>query len=265
MGISYQILYLRDTWTLHDLERSSICPMEIADGEPSISIIDSDDFRNETLNGGGTARHCNWMFLQKENRLARNDRREANDNEPMVGRRDMSRTLTERASEMQVVTPYRTIQRGEPPIRTETPTSSSGTAIQRKRNVTHTLVRVDENGDRRDIAQQKIPAYNGFQTSLKMSQGKSKAYFHMSYNQPPNKSVVNDVMHKLSVIITAKNMPFAFLAGGRPVYIIISTLKAENITKYQNIVPFLGPFHTQCVMMNAIYKRYKIVGWKTYL
>ena len=160
---------------------------------------------------------------------------------------------------MQVVTPYRTIRRGEPPIRPETPTSSSGTAIQR-RNVIHTLVPVDENGDRPDIAQQKIPTYNGFQASLRMSQGKCKAYFHMSYNQPPNKSVVNDVLHKLSVIITAKNMPFAFLAGDLPVYIIISTLKAENPTKYQNIVHFLGPFQTQCVMMNAIYKRYKNSG-----
>jgi len=27
--------------------------------------------------------------------------------------------------------------------------------------------------------------------------------------------------------------------------------------KYHNIVPFLGPFHTQCSMMSAIYKRYK--------
>ena len=34
-------------------------------------------------------------------------------------------------------------------------------------------------------------------------------------------------------------------------------LKAANPNKYCDIVPFLGPFHTQYVMMNAIYKRYK--------
>ena len=36
-------------------------------------------------------------------------------------------------------------------------------------------------------------------------------------------------------------------------YILITLLKAENPTKYSEIIPFLGPFHTQC----AIYKRYK--------
>ncbi|KAJ3603232.1 hypothetical protein NHX12_030974 [Muraenolepis orangiensis] len=86
---------------------------------------------------------------------------------------------------------------------------------------------------------------------------KSKAYFHTSYNQPPNKSVVNDVMDKLSTIIATKRMPFAFLVGDHPVYVLITLLKAENPNKYRDIVPFLGPFHTQCVRMSAIYKRYK--------
>ena len=40
-------------------------------------------------------------------------------------------------------------------------------------------------------------------------------------------------------------------------YVLITLLKAENPDKYHDIVPFLGPFHTQCVMMSAIYKRYK--------
>ena len=31
----------------------------------------------------------------------------------------------------------------------------------------------------------------------------------------------------------------------------------ENPNKYSDIVPFLGPFHTQCVTMNTMYKRYK--------
>ncbi|KAL8606602.1 hypothetical protein ACOMHN_009487 [Nucella lapillus] len=64
-------------------------------------------------------------------------------------------------------------------------------------------------------------------------------------------------MDKLSTIITTKRMPFAFLVGDHPVYVLITLLKAENPNKYRDIVPFLGPFHTQCVMMSAIYKRYK--------
>ena len=70
MGISYQnVLLLRDLWAMHDLERCSICPDEITEGEPSISIIDNDDFTNDTLTGGGTAHRCNWMFLQRIERL----------------------------------------------------------------------------------------------------------------------------------------------------------------------------------------------------
>ena len=38
-------------------------------------------------------------------------------------------------------------------------------------------------------------------------------------------------------------MPFAFLA--------------ENPNKYRDVVTVLGPCHTQCVMVNAIYKHYK--------
>ena len=78
----------------------------------------------------------------------------------------------------------------------------------------------------------------------------------MSYNQPPNKSVVDD-MEKLSTIIITKHMPFAFLVGDLPVYVLITLLKAENSSKYCDIVPFLGPFHTRCAMMSAICKRNK--------
>ena len=67
---------------------------------------------------------------------------------------------------------------------------------------------------------------------------------------------MND-MDKLSYTITTKRMPFAFLVGDHPVYVIITLLKAKNPKKYCDIVPFLGPFHTQCAMMSAIYKHYK--------
>ena len=66
MGISHlNIVFLRDVWTMHDLERCSVCPDEIAEGEPSISIIDNDDNLNDTLIGGGIAHHCSCMFLQR--------------------------------------------------------------------------------------------------------------------------------------------------------------------------------------------------------
>jgi len=68
---------------------------------------------------------------------------------------------------------------------------------------------------------------------------------------------MDDVMNKLTNIITVKHMPFSFLVGDLPVYVLVTLLKAENSVKYHNIVPFLGPLHTQCSMMSAIYKRYK--------
>jgi len=65
MGISYpNVLFLYDNWTMHDLEQCSVCSDEINEGEPSISITGNHDFSNDTLTGGGTAHHCNWMFLQ---------------------------------------------------------------------------------------------------------------------------------------------------------------------------------------------------------
>ena len=83
-----------------------------------------------------------------------------------------------------------------------------------------------------------------------MEQGKSIDCFHMSYNQPPNKSVVNDIMNKLSV----NHKPFAFLVGDHPLCVLVTLLKAENPVKYHNIVPLIGPVYTQCSMISAIYK-----------
>jgi len=55
MGISYtNVLLLGDIWTMHDLERCSLCPDEITEGEPSINKIDNYDFLKDTLTGGGT-------------------------------------------------------------------------------------------------------------------------------------------------------------------------------------------------------------------
>ena len=70
MGISYpNVILLHDFWTMHDLERCSVYLDETAEGEPpSINIIENDDFLNDTLTGG-TAHRCNWMFMQRLERL----------------------------------------------------------------------------------------------------------------------------------------------------------------------------------------------------
>jgi len=50
---------------MHDLEQCSVCSDEINEEKPSISIIDNDDFSNETLTGGGTAHRYNWMLYYR--------------------------------------------------------------------------------------------------------------------------------------------------------------------------------------------------------
>jgi len=130
---------------------------------------------------------------------------------------------------MQTVTPYKTVKHGEPPIHPEPAIFSASTEAQQKRSIIHVLACVNTNGDHPDVAEQTVPSYNSFHAGLSSEQEKSKAYFHMSYNQPPSKSVVNDIMYKLTTIIATKRMPFAFLVGDLPVYVLITLLKAASI------------------------------------
>ena len=64
MRISYSNeLLLHDVWTKYDLKRCSMCPDEIAEEKPSISIIDNNDFLNDTFTGRGATPNFNWMIL----------------------------------------------------------------------------------------------------------------------------------------------------------------------------------------------------------
>ena len=61
-----------------------------------------------------------------------------------------------------------------------------------------------------------------------MQQGKIEAYFNMSYNQPPNKSVVNDVMHTLSVIITEEHAVYILSRRSYSIHHYIHTEGRES-------------------------------------
>ena len=146
----------------------------------------------------------------------------------------VSQLLSEKASEMQTVIPYKTTKRGEPPIHSEPTTFSSSTDPQCKRSIIHVLAHADRNDDHPAVTELTIPSCSGFHASLNVEHGKSKAYFHMSYNQSPIKSVIklNDIMNKFTNIITVKHMPFAFLVGDLPVHVLVTLLKAENSVRY---------------------------------
>ena len=67
-------------------------------------------------------------------------------------------------------------------------------------------------------------------------------------------------MLKINKAILRKGMPFAVVVGDQPVYTLLVEIKNEHPQEYENIIPFLGPFHTQVCMIYAIYKRYKGSG-----
>ena len=89
----------------------------------------------------------------------------------------------------------------------------------------HALTRANVKGDRPDATEQSIPSYIRFHAGLNMEQAKSKACFHMSNSQPPNKSVVNDTMDMSTITIASKRMHLAFLVGDHLVNVLITLLK----------------------------------------
>ena len=98
----------------------------------------------------------------------------------------VSQLLSEKASEMRTVIPYKTIKLGESPIHSETTTFSSSTDPQHKRSIIHVLARADRNGDRPAVTEQTIPSYSGFHASLNVGHEKSHISICLIINHPIN-------------------------------------------------------------------------------
>ena len=108
-------------------------------------------------------------------------------------------------------------------------------------------------GERPAAVDQKVPGFAGLQALISAPIERSKAYYFMTYPEPPKKPVLNDVMLKVKKSIQTKRMPFAVVVGDQPVYTL---LENEHPQEYEKPIPFLGPFHTQGCMIYAIYKRH---------
>ena len=63
-------------------------------------------------------------------------------------------------------------------------------------------------------------------------------------------------MMRLIGVMAEKNILFMQLVGDQPVYTLIVQLRNENFDKFKNIIPVLGPFHTQCSFITVINKRF---------
>ena len=62
-------------------------------------------------------------------------------------------------------------------------------------------------------------------------------------------------MCRVATVAKTKTVPFILLVGDQPVYTLIVQLKYGNQKLFDRILPFLGPFHTQCSFISAINKR----------
>ena len=172
----------------------------------------------------------------------------------------LSSTLKEVATGMLIHDGYTTYKRGEPPVSEKVQSALADIELQRKRNAIHTLVRVNDAGERPAPNDQKVPSFAGLQALISPPVEKCKAYYFMTYPEPPKKPVLNDIMLKVKQAMEKKRMLFAVVVGDQPVYSLLVEIKSEHPQKYNNIIPFLGPFHTQCCMIYAIYKRYRGSG-----
>ena len=224
-----------------------------------MQIVDNDDFRIDTLTGNAAGAHrTNVMFVQPVNY-------EEKSLDPVPGdtkKKEVTSQLRQKCAELTQVRQYRCPlgSKSEPPLRHRTGPIVNGTDPQRARSVIHALSRADNGGMRPAPHEQMVPAYSGAQSCRHPPINKSKPYYHTTYNEPPSKSVVFDIMLKLVEAMRQKNIPFSFLVGDLPTYKTILQLKAENLERFIDIIPILGAFHQQMSFIYALYKRFKGSG-----
>ena len=257
MGIasSYKdVHYLYDSWALNDLSKNKICPSELAEGVPSTTVLDNDDWLTEDITGETTSvNRTNMMYVQpekwenkKEGEIALN-----------IQRKNIKKELDDISAQEHAIRNYFNKNRGEPGAYSDINIIPGTTASIRSKMIAHTLVRSSGTNDSTDInpEEQDIPSFTGFMNSIVPPDEKSKAYYFLSLPKAPSKAVVYTCLEKAAAAATEKNMPFIQVVGGQPVYTFIVELKCENPEKFKLILPVLGSFHIQMSFMSAIYKR----------
>ena len=92
----------------------------------------------------------------------------------------------------------------------------------------HELARPQEDRSRPKPEEQTVPGFSGFHANMSEPVEKSCAIYHVTYPNPPSKTILYDVMCKLIKSIAEKKMPFAVIVGDQPVYVLMLELKSEN-------------------------------------
>ena len=86
-----------------------------------MAIVDNDDFKSDTLTGADQAHRTYVMYVQPES--FNFEPLESHETRPVPSAKlasSLSASVKALGSEMQKIVPYKTIKRGEPPIRTKT-------------------------------------------------------------------------------------------------------------------------------------------------
>ena len=123
---------------------------------------------------------------------------------------------------------YKTAKRGNPVPHPEFNTDHNTSNIQRRRSFIHALIRVPVSGEELCPSEQKVGAYSGFRANIYDSSPKGKAYYYMTHSQPPNKTVVHEMMCRSFAAAYKKDMAFIQLLGDQPVYALILEIYVNN-------------------------------------
>jgi hypothetical protein len=242
-----------------DAKASTTCPQEIAYGRPAIVVVDNDDFKIDSLTGNTTGAHwTNVMFMQPEKYEEKPEKSDTKHTKKKV----ISEQLSQMCAELTHVHQHKCPagNKSEPLACPVIDTPVNGASRQRAHSVIHAMSRGDNDGTRPSPHEQHIPASSGAQSCHHPLGHKSNPYYHTTYNEPPSKSVMHDIMVKLVKAMCEKNIPFSFLVGDMPTYKTIVQLKVKNSELFRDIIPILGTFHQQMSYIYAIYKRFNGSG-----
>lgn len=114
--------------------------------------------------------------------------------------------------------------------------STSDISTQRIHGVIHAMARAQVDRGRPKPEEQTVPGFSGFHANMSKPDEKSRAIYHMTYLNPPSKTMLYNAMCKLAKSIEEKKLPFAIIVGDHPVYVLIMLgLKCENAVLFSNI------------------------------
>ena len=154
---------------------AATCPPEIADGKPAVLILDSDDFKVNTVSCKALAAHwTNIMFPQPGG--YKKVCRGASDK---IAKEDVSAQLKNVCLELKQIRQYRCPlgSKSDLMARSSVEMPLNGMYLHRTHTVRHVLSRTD-NFQTRPLPDEPVPAYSSAQSCGYPPSCKSKPYYH---------------------------------------------------------------------------------------